>query len=77
MGNLDIVNRLLVHEDIDVTLVNIRGHTLLHVIAIHGSKQVCQILLPHLGNLDARDHSGRTALYLACQYNNFEIVKLM
>jgi len=49
----------------------------LFLSAQNGDKNICNLLLQHGANINATDQEGRTALALAKQFKNKEIVKLL
>ena len=75
--NVDMV-RTLVDGGANIDVVdpaeNIRP---LHNCAINGCNQVCEFLLRHGADMDARTHQGDTALHLAAKHNNADLVSLL
>lgn len=75
--NIDVVRTLLdggAAIDVMEPAENIRP---LHNCAINGCNQVCEFLLRHGADMDARTRQGDTALHLAAKHNNADLVSLL
>lgn len=82
-GNLPVVRRLLIAQNIDVNLSDIYGRRAVHA-AITGlapaatQGEMIQILLDRSElNLTPRDHQGRTVLWFAADRGNKQAVKML
>ncbi|XP_067859826.1 osteoclast-stimulating factor 1-like [Heptranchias perlo] len=56
------------------------GRTLLHIAAIYGNGEICQVLLQNSDvqkQLDSQDKEGRTALHYGILHNNKRIKRLL
>ncbi|PMD58413.1 ankyrin [Hyaloscypha bicolor E] len=53
------------------------GNTPLHQSVLSGHVSVMNVLLAHGAHPDAVDDSGRTALHLACEKGQEQIVRLL
>ena len=53
------------------------GRTGLHVAAASAYHDVVKVLLYHKCTVDARDHDGKTPLYLATYHGNYEVMKML
>ena len=75
--NVDVVRTLVdggAAIDVMEPAENIRP---LHNCAINGCNQVCEFLLRHGADMDARTRQGDTALHLATKHNNADLVSLL
>ncbi|MDA9573632.1 ankyrin repeat domain-containing protein [Rickettsiales bacterium] len=78
LGNLEGVELLLAHEDINVNATDEYGLTPLHWAAINGHSKVVELLLakkdinPNVANKD-----GLTPLHLAADKGNLDVVELL
>jgi len=53
------------------------GRTPLHYAAEYGHRDVCELLLEHRADLEARSTQGATALHVAVEYGQLAIVNLL
>ncbi|XP_067912289.1 uncharacterized protein [Heterodontus francisci] len=56
------------------------GRTILHMAAIYGNAEICQVILQNPGvqkQLDSQDKEGRTALHYGIMHNNKMIKRLL
>lgn len=61
----------------NVNVRNEQGLTALHICALRGYDEITQILLELRVDVTAGTRHGTTALYLACQYNHIQVVRLL
>lgn len=76
-GDVDEVKRLIQEN---LSLINAKdkdGYTLLHIAAMHGRKDVADLLIKNGAEIDARDKDDRTPLHWAHVYGYREIVELL
>jgi|688.fasta_scaffold935722_1 ankyrin repeat protein len=62
---------------LDETYKDENGLTALHFASMYGNTEVIAALSHTIGNINMQDNSGRTPLYLACQYNQPKVVHLL
>lgn len=66
LGNLNILERMIVDEDLNVNLARWSGFTLLHRAATEGQTDVCDLLITHGARVNQRSVWGwYTPLHLA------------
>ena len=76
-GNVDTLQLLLVHDFIDINLVNGDGHVPLHFASDNDSTNCTQILLQRGANVSVRDSQGLSPFHLSCIYKNKPIAMLL
>lgn len=75
--NLDVV-RMLVDGGANIDIASpVNGIRPLHNSAVNGSTSVCEYLLKHGADMDARTDQGDTALHLAAANKHRDIVALL
>jgi hypothetical protein len=72
-GNAILAARLLA-EPCDVNAVNKAGQTALMIAALFGRSDVAKLLLAHGADTTLRDTMGNTAMSLAQQQGNAEMI---
>lgn len=66
LGNLNILERMIVDEDLNVNLARWSGFTLLHRAATEGQTDICDLLITHGARVNQRSVWGwYTPLHLA------------
>ena len=53
------------------------GSTALHLVVKLGLDKIAKVLVPYCDDLDTKDENGKTALDIANEKGNFEIVKIL
>jgi len=61
----------------DIDLRNEQGFTALHLVSVHGLKDIATFLLEKRAEVTKKTRHGATALHLSSQYNQVEIVQLL
>jgi ankyrin repeat protein len=79
-GEPSMMKTLLEASDTQFGFVNLRGQTLLHLSAIHGSPSILEYLLnetPIADRINDCDLRHRTALYCAAFYGRADIIRIL
>ncbi|CAG9783326.1 unnamed protein product [Diatraea saccharalis] len=70
--------RYLIAADCDVNIQGPEGMTVLHMAAMRGDTDVCDLLLNEgRANVDPRDHGGWTPLVWAAEHKHVRTVRLL
>ncbi|XP_048246155.1 ankyrin repeat domain-containing protein 50-like [Haliotis rufescens] len=73
-GNVEIVNYVLTQDSVDVNSINGEMQTPAWTAALHGHKEVFDLLLRKGTDLPYVDFDDNTILHIACKGGNIEIV---
>ncbi len=77
-GNVELVNVLLKHKNINIDIVyGYTGETALHIACMNEHIAIVQALLAAVANVNQEDINGQRPLHIACQRGNKEIVQLL
>lgn len=63
VGNIKA--KAIIKHGVDVNFTDAEGNTPLILVSAHGDRDMAYVLLEHGANLDAKNHSGTTALMAA------------
>eukprot|EP00571_Detonula_confervacea_P014867 CAMPEP_0172302352 /NCGR_PEP_ID=MMETSP1058-20130122/4059_1 /TAXON_ID=83371 /ORGANISM="Detonula confervacea, Strain CCMP 353" /LENGTH=728 /DNA_ID=CAMNT_0013012787 /DNA_START=267 /DNA_END=2453 /DNA_ORIENTATION=- len=80
-GNCNAIEALFKSDNCDTTARDSLGQTALHVAALEGNLDACQLFV-HLAsdqfeNFDVVDIHGRTPLYIACSMGNSSLARIL
>lgn len=75
-GNKDICG-LLLQNGADIDAVNGYGYTALMAATIGGHKEIVHYLLIFRANIELREHQNQTALDIAKNHNNAEVISML
>ena len=70
-GNVEIVDRLLDNEYIDISKGDIQGSTALHIAATYNHPEIERLLLKAGASVSTKDKEGQNVLHRAAQEGNF------
>ena len=70
-GNVEIVDRLLDNEYIDISKGDIQGSTALHIAATYNHPEIERLLLKAGASVSTKDKGGQNVLHRAAQEGNF------
>ena len=77
-GNLQVVQHLLRHPEVQVNLQERIGSTALHLATYKGYTAIVEALLGHPGiDINCQDHAGSTPLHAAASQNHQDIVAML
>ena len=76
-GNTEEVSRLLDEEGVDVSVVDDRRRTPLHLACEKGHTGIAQLLIDHGADVSVVDNYGNTPLHDACYNGHRDIVQLL
>jgi ankyrin repeat protein len=81
-GNLEVVQVLLLHSNIDVYALNSKGCSPLHLLGMHSKENASEIVEQFVNaidnlNLDHKDSKGNTCLLLAYQSGNGNLCRTL
>ena len=80
-GNIEAVESLLDHEDIDVNVKDGNGDTPLHEACFHGHNKIVRALLDKMKwngkPINTKNNTGLTPFHIACRENQYKIVELL
>ena len=74
-SHIELVKLLKESRNANVNIANGSGWTPLMRAAIHGNRDILQLLLSYNANPHARNYNTDTPLHIACEYNQLDIVR--
>lgn len=76
-NNIDLINKALSSQKVDVNTKDEEGRALLHWACDRGHKELVSILLQHKADINSQDNEGQTALHYASACEFADIVELL
>jgi len=76
-GHLSTLQKVLSDERVNVDARNEHTHSALHVAAMHGSADACELLIKHGAHIFLTTGDGLTALHLATASNHLQCVSVL
>lgn len=76
-NNIDLINKALSSQKVDVNTKDEEGRALLHWACDRGHKELVSILLQHKADINCQDNEGQTALHYASACEFADIVELL
>ncbi|XP_078053518.1 uncharacterized protein LOC144478972 isoform X1 [Augochlora pura] len=68
---------ILISKGVDLNCLNLRLQSPIHIAAEMGHKEICELLLAAGANIEQREQSGRTPLYIAARGSFTAIVDMI
>ena len=65
------------HHQIDINMQDFQGWSILHTVAMNGRSSCCSVILQFQPNIELKEHTGGTALQMACQSGDKQTVRVL